>query len=123
MFWQKSGDNLAARVEKKKVRQYFIVIFGFSLLVFFVGFVQAWPNAITLICSSSQARPPSSPFLFFFLSLSLFVAFVLRQGKKITHDLEVFFLSKKDVPFEHIGLDFEVISVAWEPVGTKVCLM
>lgn len=62
MFWQKSGDHLAARVEKKK-------------------------------------------------------------GKKITHDLEVFFLSKKDVPFEHIGLDFEVISVAWEPVGTKFAVL
>ena len=96
MFWQKSGDHLAARVEKKKVRQYFIVIFGFSLLVFFVGFVQAWPNAITLICSSSQARPPSSPFLFFFLSLSLCLSLLFFvRARRLRMTLKCFSSAKK----------------------------
>ncbi|EGD76223.1 eukaryotic initiation factor 3B [Salpingoeca rosetta] len=45
------------------------------------------------------------------------------KHKKVSHDLEIFFLRKRDVPFEHIELDFEVVDVQWEPVGSKFAVL
>lgn len=36
------------------------------------------------------------------------------------HDLELFFLRKKFVPYEHMEFDKEVFSVSLEPYGNKV---